>query len=100
MQTATTAPPGQLAGRRQWLGLAVLALPTLRGQQLRRIHMDGDRVVTDEPVLTGRFGRIRIAAEGPDGALYLLTSNRNLGTPRSGDDQVLRLAPPRPTVRG
>jgi glucose/arabinose dehydrogenase len=40
--------------------------------------MDGDRVVTDEPVLTGRFGRIRIAAEGPDGALYLLTSNRNL----------------------
>jgi quinoprotein glucose dehydrogenase len=44
----------------------------------------------DEAVL----GRLRDVVKGPDGALYILTSNRDgRGTPRAGDDHIYRLAP-------
>jgi hypothetical protein len=34
--------------------------------------------------------------EGPDGNLYVLTSNRDgRGNPRQGDDRILRIVPPR-----
>lgn len=40
----------------------------------------------------GRHGRLRDAVVGPDGALYVLTSNRDgRGSARQGDDQVLRI---------
>lgn len=42
----------------------------------------------------GRYGRIRDVVVGPDKALYLLTSNLDgRGTPRKGDDRIVRLAP-------
>ncbi|OGI22449.1 MAG: hypothetical protein A2808_03030 [Candidatus Moranbacteria bacterium RIFCSPHIGHO2_01_FULL_55_24] len=38
------------------------------------------------------YGRIRDIVEGPDGALYFLTSNRDgRGKPQAGDDKVIRL---------
>jgi glucose/arabinose dehydrogenase len=38
------------------------------------------------------LGRLRDVVEGPDGALYLLTSNRDgRGAPRPGDDHIYRL---------
>ncbi|WP_374448717.1 PQQ-dependent sugar dehydrogenase [Stella sp.] len=38
------------------------------------------------------LGRLRDAVAGPDGALYLLTNNRDgRGRPRPGDDRILRL---------
>ena len=41
---------------------------------------------------TGRLGRLRDVVEGPDGNLYLLTSNRDgRGRPRPGDDAIWRL---------
>jgi len=44
----------------------------------------------DDPVL----GRLRDVVEGPDGALYILTSNRDgRGDPQAGDDHIYRLAP-------
>ncbi len=44
--------------------------------------------------LRGVLGRIRTVKVGPDGALYLLTSNRDgRGRPRAGDDKLLRWAP-------
>lgn len=44
--------------------------------------------------LPGELGRIRVVRLGPDGALYLATSNRDgRGDPRSGDDRVLRVDP-------
>lgn len=48
-----------------------LFLSGLVGQQLRRLEIDGDRVVHQE-VLFDRFGRVRDVAEGPDGYLYVL----------------------------
>jgi quinoprotein glucose dehydrogenase len=39
------------------------------------------------------YGRLRALAIGPDGALYVGTSNRDgRGVPRRGDDRVLRIA--------
>ena len=38
------------------------------------------------------LGRLRDVVEGPDGALYILTSNRDgRGAPRAGDDHIYRL---------
>ena len=62
---------------------------------MRRIRLKGDRVVINEPLFQGKYGRIRTVVEGPDGALYALTSNRDgRGSPRDGDDRLLRIVPP------
>jgi glucose/arabinose dehydrogenase len=77
-----------------WRGDFVFAC--LRGEQLRRLAFRGGRVVADQPLLAGRFGRLRTVVEGPDGALYALTSNRDgRGLPRRGDDRILRIVVPR-----
>ena len=45
---------------------------------------------------TGIYGRLRDIVAGPDGALYVLTSNRDgRGSPREGDDRILRLVFPK-----
>jgi glucose/arabinose dehydrogenase len=67
----------------------------LIGEQVRRLTFDGSRVTRNEALFEGDFGRIRTVVEGPDGAVYLLTSNRDgRGTAREGDDRVLRVVPP------
>jgi glucose/arabinose dehydrogenase len=77
-----------------WTGDYLFA--TLRGEALRRIRLDGDDVVLDEALLEGVYGRLRTVVEGPGGALYVLTSNRDgRGSPEDGDDRILRITPPR-----
>ena len=77
-----------------WTGNFLFA--TLRGEQLRRLVFRDGRIVSEHALLRNRFGRLRTVVEGPDGALYALTSNRDgRGTPRKGDDQILRITPPR-----
>jgi glucose/arabinose dehydrogenase len=67
----------------------------LVGEQIRRVRLRGDRVVVNEPLFEGEYGRIRTVVQGPDGALYALTSNRDgRGSPRDGDDRLLRIVPP------
>jgi hypothetical protein len=40
-----------------------------------------------------QFGRLRDIVEGPDGNLYLLTSNRDgRGSPKDDDDRLIRLS--------
>jgi quinoprotein glucose dehydrogenase len=60
-----------------------------------RLVLDGDkghwRVARVETALSG-FGRLREVRVGPDGALYVTTSNRDgRGQVRPNDDKVLRL---------
>jgi glucose/arabinose dehydrogenase len=78
----------------EWTGDYLIGC--LVGEQIRRVGFDGDRVTTNEALFEGRFGRIRTVVEGPDGALYALTNNTDgRGSPREGDDRVLRIVPPR-----
>jgi aldose sugar dehydrogenase len=66
----------------------------LRGECLIRVKLDGRRVVNQERLLQGQYGRIREVAEGPDGAIYISTSNRDgRGKPAANDDRILRLVP-------
>ena len=66
----------------------------LRGERIIRVVLDGRRVVSQENLLEGKYGRIRDIAEGPDGFLYFSTSNREgRGSPASDDDRILRLVP-------
>jgi len=77
----------------EWTGDFVLA--GLLGEQLRRLSLDGTRVTENEPLLEGEFGRLRTVREGPDGALYVLTSNRDgRGEPTAEDDRIVRIVPP------
>jgi glucose/arabinose dehydrogenase len=96
LYVAPIAPSGATFVSRpgsRWTGDYILA--ALRGEQLRRIVLRGDRVVRDEPLLTARYGRLRTVVEGPRGCLYVLTSNRDgRGFPTHADDRVLRVRPP------
>ncbi|GFG52408.1 oxidoreductase [Mycolicibacterium agri] len=67
----------------------------LRGQRLYRIPVGGDGAL-GEPValFAGQYGRLRTVEPAPDGTLWFSTSNRDgRGSPRPGDDRILRLAP-------
>jgi glucose/arabinose dehydrogenase len=67
----------------------------LRGQHLRRVVLSGDdlgQLDQDEALYSGAYGRIREALMGPDGYLYLTTSNRDgRGNPAADDDRLLRI---------
>lgn len=66
----------------------------LRGQTIIRVVLDGKRVVSQERLFENQYGRIRDVAEGPDGAIYFSTSNRDgRGSPASDDDRILKLVP-------
>ena len=66
----------------------------LRGTRMIRVVLDGRRVVSEENLLEGKYGRIRDIAEGPDGFIYFSTSNRDgRGRPASDDDRIMRLLP-------
>ena len=65
---------------------------TLRGEALRRLSLDDG---SEEVLLQSEYGRLRTVRVGPDGALYVLTSNRDgRGEPREGADRVIRILPP------
>jgi len=67
----------------QWRGSAFIG--ALVGQHLRRVVLDGERVVDQEELLAGRRERIRAVRQGPDGFLYLLVD--------AASAPVLRLQP-------
>ena len=72
---------------------------TLKEQHIRRLALatgpDGAwTVVGDEKLLEDDFGRLRAIVQGPDGYLYVATSNRDgRGSPGRFDDRILRIVP-------
>ncbi|MFH0916045.1 MAG: PQQ-dependent sugar dehydrogenase [bacterium] len=98
--TPTIAPAGALfyTGDRIAALQGAFVFVTLKESDLRVltpsdagsfIAVAGEQVLFD-----GEFGRLRAIAVGPDGYLYLATSNLDgRGDPRPGDDRILRIAP-------
>ncbi len=67
----------------KWRGDAFVG--SLKFGLLVRLRLDGGRVVHEERMLDGKYGRLRDVRTGPDGFLYLLTDE--------SDGAVLRLEP-------
>ena len=77
-----------------WTGKYFVA--TLRGSHLHMIDFDlqNNAVISHEKLFQGDFGRLRDVQTGPDGFLYILTSNQDgRGFPNPGDDKILRILP-------
>ena len=73
---------------------------SLRGEHLQRVTLSSPRTISRierwfaTGVHSGKYGRLRAVVQGPDGALYVTTSNRDLrGQLKSGDDLILRISP-------
>ena len=94
--SSTIAPSGMSFYRGQRIPQFAnnLFVAALRGTVLMRTITDGRRVITQERLLEGTFGRLRDVVTGPDGYLYFCTNNRDgRGSPMAGDDRVLRIVP-------
>ncbi|PIR87492.1 MAG: glucose sorbosone dehydrogenase [Candidatus Harrisonbacteria bacterium CG10_big_fil_rev_8_21_14_0_10_49_15] len=66
----------------------------LRGEALYEAVLEGETVVEVREHFKGQLGRIRTIRIGPDGYLYLTTSNRDgRGNPAPGDDKLIRIDP-------
>jgi glucose/arabinose dehydrogenase len=78
----------------KWNGKYFVA--TLFGNHLHMIDFDleKNKVISDQKLFDGEFGRLRDVTTGPDGYLYILTSNQDgRGTPEINDDRILRIVP-------
>ncbi len=91
-------PPGGAAvfrGPGPWNGNLIIGV--LGGEHLHRVVFDAEltRVERHEVYLAGEYGRLRAVVMGPDGALYVTTSNCDGrgDCPRDGD-RILRIRPP------
>lgn len=70
-----------------WNGAFAVASLKDRSLRMFRLSRDGRVVgIDDVPAVTGRYGRLRTPMMGPDGALYVTTSN-------GVNDRILRLRP-------
>jgi len=79
----------------KWTGDYLFA--ALAGERIQRLVISAKgRVVAQQALYRGRFGRIRAVVEGPGGFIYALTSNQDgRGSPTDDDDRVLRFRAPR-----
>lgn len=93
-QSETWAPSGAtFVTVGPWAG--AILFTGLRGQALYRLTLDADsptKITSFDKLLTNVYGRLRDVAQGPDKAIYILTSNRDgRGSPSADDDQLLRM---------
>lgn len=72
-----------------------LYVGALRGRRLLRITPNADATSAQvSSLLAGTYGRLRDVVAGPDGALYVTTSNRDgRGSPAPDDDRILKVEP-------
>jgi glucose/arabinose dehydrogenase len=83
--TVATSGGTFLAGAqwKAWNGRLVVAM--LKGQGVKLFTLKGNTITAQQTILTS-YGRVRTVQQGPDGALYLTTSN---GT----GDAIYKIAP-------
>lgn len=88
--TTAEASPSGAAVAGNWLFAAAL-----RGQRLWLVPLNGSGGAgTPISELQGAYGRLRTVAVGPDGYLWIATSNRDgRGNPVPADDRVVRFPP-------
>ncbi|GLY99774.1 PQQ-dependent sugar dehydrogenase [Actinoplanes sp. NBRC 103695] len=79
-------------------GVAVLertiATACLLGQRIWMVSTTGNGTLIGQPrdLLKGEYGRLRGLVAGPDGSLWVATSNQERGgEPKPGDDRIIRL---------
>jgi glucose/arabinose dehydrogenase len=66
----------------------------LRGQALYKVPFKDNNVIAVIEYLSGKFGRLRDVVVGPDGMLYVTTSNLDgRGAPTATDDKIIRINP-------
>lgn len=66
----------------------------LRGETLYEAKIEPDTRLNLKAHFRGRYGRIRAATIGPDGGLYIGTSNTDgRGRTNPGDDKIIRISP-------
>lgn len=66
----------------------------LRGEALYEATIRGELLVNVQMHFREEFGRLRAVRVGPDGHLYLSTSNTDgRGEPKEGDDKIIRVNP-------
>lgn len=69
----------------------VVVIANLRGERVRSVPVDDLGTATE--LFGGEYGRLRDVTVAPDGSLWMLTNNTDgRGSPRGGDDRVLRVA--------
>ncbi|TDD64264.1 PQQ-dependent sugar dehydrogenase [Actinomadura rubrisoli] len=76
-----------------------LYVAALGGRRLWLVPLDGKGGSSGRPtaVLQGTYGRIRTVSVGPDGYLWVMTSNRDgRGTPSATDDRIVRFPQVKP----
>ncbi len=84
----TWAPAGAASAQNK------LYFAGLRGESLYEAVLDGPAVKSVTPHLSSAYGRLRAIAFGPDGWLYITTSNTDgRGQPRPSDDKIIKLDP-------
>jgi glucose/arabinose dehydrogenase len=68
-----------------------LYVAALKGERLWTVPLGGGAA---KARFTGDYGRLRTVGVAPDGALWVMTSNRDgRGDPKDGDDRILRFPP-------
>lgn len=79
------------SGMTYWQGSLYFA--GLRGQAIYQVRVSDNSYTLSEH-FKNQYGRLRDVELGPDGYLYLLTSNRDgRGNVSSGDDKIIRIDP-------
>ncbi len=64
----------------------------LRGEALYKAHINTDSSLTLTRLLEGKYGRLRAVTLGPDGNLYISTSNTDgRGNAREEDDKIIKM---------
>lgn len=71
----------------------LLVFSGLRGESLYSVSVGNDGKLGElTKSLVKKYGRLRAVVAGPDGALYISTSNTDgRGNPKAGDDKIIRI---------